>query len=67
MEKVNKVDNVVINTPTRDAAKRLAKKLANKFSTLRSLTPKGKSVTVPNERAYIRYIESQPEFEGTLI
>ena len=56
-------DTVDINTPTRDAAKRLAKKLANKFSPLRSLTPKGKSVTVPNERAYIRYIESQPEFE----
>ena len=56
-------DTVDINTPTRDAAKRLAKKLANKFSPLRSLTPKGKFVTVPNERAYIRYIESQPEFE----
>jgi hypothetical protein len=56
-------DTVDINTPTRDAAKRLAKKLANKFSPLRSLTPKGKSVTVPNERAYIKYIESQPEFE----
>jgi hypothetical protein len=56
-------DTVDINTPTPDAAKRLAKKLANKWSELRSLTPKGKSVTVPNERAYIRYIESQPEFE----
>jgi len=57
-------DTVDINTPTPDAAKRLAKKLANKWSELRSLTPKGKSVTVPNERAYIRYIEKQPEFEG---
>jgi len=57
-------DTVDINTPTPDAAKRLAKKLANKWSELRSLTSKGKSVTVPNERIYIRYIESQPEFEG---
>jgi hypothetical protein len=57
-------DTVDINTPTPDAAKRLAKKLANKWSELRSLTPKGKSVTVPNERIYIRYIERQPEFEG---
>jgi len=57
-------DTIDINTHTPAAAQRLAKKLANKWSELRSLTPKGKSVTVPNERFYIRYIEKQPEFEG---
>ena len=41
----------------------LAKKLANKWSELRSLTPNDKSLTVPDVRYIIRYIEIQPEFK----
>ena len=64
VELEEEVGNVVINTHSPSAAKRLAKKLANKWSDLRSLTPNDKSLTVPDVRYIIRYIEIQPEFEG---
>ena len=63
VELEEKVGNVVINTHSPSAAKRLAKKLANKWSDLRSLKPNDKSLTVPDVRYIIRYIEIQPEFK----
>ena len=63
VEPEEEVGNVVINTHSPSAAKMLAKKLANKWSELRSLTPNDKSLTVPDVRYIIRYIEIQPEFK----
>ena len=43
------------------AAKRLAKKLSNKWSTLRDLQASGDRLTVMTEPHVARYIKKQPE------